>query len=84
MSASRQVTDDFASGSVKPSGTNAFVTVSNSRMTLASAPPRESETRQRRKSGGRQSAPLKSHGMFSALARASMSMTVSQAGAAVR
>ena len=57
---------------------------SNSRSTVASAPPRESLTMHRRFSGARHSRPLYTHGSPSAFTRASMSRTVSHAGLAVR
>jgi hypothetical protein len=53
-----QLVPPFASASWKPSFTKLFVSVSNSRMTIASAPPRERLSMQRLKSGRRQSWPL--------------------------
>ena len=78
-----QLTIDFASESSKPPSTNAFAKVSNSRLTVASAPPRDSDTMQWRWSGHRQLAPFHTQLVSSAADRASRSSTVSHAGESV-
>src|SRR3989442_5217250 len=59
----------FASGILNPSLTNRFVVRSNSRVSVASDPPRDSETMQRLYSGSKQSAPLHDQVTPSALSR---------------
>src|SRR5262245_51105227 len=59
--ASTHARPDFASGRKKPSLTKDLVTASNSRTSVASAPPRERLTRQSRYSGCRQLAPRHAH-----------------------
>ncbi len=44
---SRHDAEPFASGTTKPPFTNSLWSMSNSRISIASAPPRERETRQR-------------------------------------
>src|SRR5947208_7857113 len=51
----------FASGIVNPSETNVLLVRSNSRVSVASDPPRESAMMQRLYSGSKQSAPPKDH-----------------------
>ena len=84
VSRSTQVALPLASGRTKPSVTKVLLRGSNSRTTAASAPPRESETRQRWWPGVSQSAPSNTQFSFSAWPRASMSSTVSQRGEALR
>jgi len=84
VSASIHATEDLASGSVKPSATNCRVFRSNSRTTLASAPPRDSDSRQRPSYGRRHCAPFQTQFSFSFLPSASRSRIVSQAGCSLR
>src|SRR5262249_16171497 len=84
MSSSCHATFDLASESEKPSFTNSFVFVSNSRETCVSEPPGERWTMQRACAGGRQEAPFQTQDLPSAFASASTSITVSQSGEAVR
>ena len=74
----------FASGRVKPSATNCFLVTSNSRTTLASAPPRDSDSSTRSRSGSSQLAPFHTQFSPSCLPSASRSSTTSQAGCSVR
>src|SRR5437773_1272088 len=74
----------FDSGSSKPPFTKVFETRSNSRTTLASAPPREIETSARDESVGSTSAPPQNQFSFSAAASESRSSTDSQTGWALR
>ena len=73
----------FASGIVNPSETNVLLVRSNSRVSVASDPPRESAMMQRLYSGSKQSAPPKDHVTPSALLSESTSSTVSHDGWAV-
>src|SRR5881628_4034826 len=73
----------FASGILNPSATNVLVVRSNSRVSTASDPPRESATMQRLYSGSKQSAPPQDHVTPSALLSESTSSTVSHDGWAV-
>src|SRR5690606_26864689 len=74
----------LASGRSKPSLTKAFSTRSNSRVTVASAPPRDSDNRQRRYSGRRQLEPFQTQLTPSALPRASRSSSTSHFGSSLR
>src|SRR6266581_324754 len=80
---STQVVLVFASGSLNPPVTNVLVVKSNSRVSWASDPPRESPIRQRWDAGSKQSAPPQDHVTPSALLSESRSITVSQVGVAV-
>ncbi len=84
VSSSRQETLDLASGREKPSGTKAFVFVSNSRTTAASEPPCDNSIRHRVYAGGRQAELWKTQDLPSAFASASTSSTVSHFGLAER
>jgi hypothetical protein len=79
-SSSYQVTLCFASGRRNPPSTNARRSRSNSRTSTASAPPRESRTRQRRYSGSRHVAPPYDQFTPSSRASRSTSSTVSHEG----
>src|SRR5690606_5641067 len=74
----------LASSRKKPSSTQVRVDRSNSRVTSASAPPRDSATRQRAYSGRRQLAPCQTQFSPSALLSASRSSTVSHFGCGLR
>src|SRR5947209_10057890 len=84
VSASFHETSLLASGSEKPPETNTFAFGSNSRTTLASAPPRDRETRHFSYLGWRKVAPSQTQFSFSASARTSRSRTVSHFGSALR
>src|SRR6266705_114646 len=70
-------------GIVNPPATNCLVVKSNSRRSVASDPPRDRATMQRRYSGSKQLAPLHDQGAPSALLNESRSITVSHDGFAV-
>src|SRR5258706_16081863 len=80
---STHATPDFASGTLNPSATKCRVVRSNSRNSVASEPPRERPTRQRRYSGSRQDAPAQDHVTPSALLNELRSITVSHPGVAL-
>src|ERR671910_468134 len=82
--ASTHVAPPFDSGRWNPPATKDFDSMSNSRIWFASLPPFESETKQRRCSGGRQLTPWYTQLAPSRFARSSTSRTVSQFGDAVR
>src|ERR1051325_11609549 len=84
LSMLRQETLLLASGIVKPFFTKDFVVTSNSRTTLASAPPRDKEIRQRSYFGIRKSTLCQTQFSFSAFPSASRSRTVSHFGVALR
>ena len=80
---STQVALVFASGIVNPPATNCLVVKSNSRRSVASDPPRDRASMQRRYSGSRQDAPAQDHVTPSALLNESRSITVSHTGFAL-
>src|SRR5690606_40991244 len=79
-----QPSPPLASGRKKPSLIQSFFDRSNSRVTSASAPPRDSAIRQRVYCGRRQLAPCHTQFSPSALFSASKSSTVSHSGSALR
>ena len=75
---------DLASGNWKPSATNSSFSMSNSRTTVASAPPRDSSINATVYSGSMTSAPAQTQFSSSVSAKASTSMMTSHSGSSVR